>query len=316
MKSKVINIILIVVILMISVFAINIGKVNLQEIDSEIAHTIFFDIRLPRVLAAIFVGVALGTSGVILQGLLQNPLADSYTLGISSAGSFGACLTIYINIILNLNLPIEIFAVAFSYLNMFIVIYLSRIKGNLESTSVIMGGIIVGSIFSSGLSLIKSLADEDALSMISWLMGSLSSKPMGKVIVVGIVATIGFIISFKYMKELNIITLGMEEANSVGLSYNFFYHLLLLIAVTLTAFAVSLSGIIGFVGLVVPHLCRMFVGADNRKVLPMSALLGAIFLLSADTLTRTVLEHEIPVGVLTTMIGGPFFLYIFIKNKG
>lgn len=315
MKSKVINIVLIICVLCISIFAINIGKVSLNSVDIEIADTIFYKIRLPRVLAAIFVGSALATSGVILQGLLQNPLADSYTLGIASGGAFGACLAIYINIKFGIALPIQIFAIIFSYLVIGIVMWLSKIKGDLKSTNVIIGGIIVGSVFSAGLSLLKSLADEDALSMVYWLMGSLSSKPMKNVAIVGIVTLIGFFIAFKFMEELNIITLGRQEANSVGLSYDFVYRILLLIAVSLSAFAVSLCGIIGFVGLVVPHLCRIFIGADNRKILPMSALLGALFLLLADTITRTVLEHEIPVGVLTTMIGGPFFIYIFIAKK-
>ncbi|MGH4122057.1 MAG: FecCD family ABC transporter permease [Clostridium sp.] len=306
---------LLICIVGLAVFAIQAGKVNLINLDGEIAHTIFYKIRLPRVLVAIFVGSALATSGVILQGLLQNPLADAYTLGIASGGAFGACLAIYVNIRFGINMPIQIFAILFSFIVIGIVLWLSKVKGDLESTNVIIAGIIVGSIFSAGLSLLKSLADEDVATMVYWLMGNLSSKPLHKVMVIGVVMLIGFVIAYAFMGELNIITLGRREANSVGISYNFLYRLLMLIAVTLTAFSVSLCGIIGFVGLVVPHLCRIFIGADNRKVLPMSALLGALFLLLADTLTRTILKHEIPVGVLTTMVGGPFFIYIFIAKK-
>lgn len=313
-KHRIINLLLFALVILLAYVAIQAGKVNLSELDPEVAKTIFYKIRFPRVLAAIFVGSALATSGVILQGLLQNPLADSYTLGIASGGAFGACLAIFLNIKFALNLPTQPFAIIFSYLVILIVLALSRAKGDLSSTNVIIAGIITGSFFSAGLSLLKSLADEDVASMVFWLMGNLSSKPMDKVLILGFIVLIGFIVAFKYTKELNIITLGRLEAQSVGIDYDKIYRLLMITAVTLTAMAVSLCGIIGFVGLVVPHLCRIFIGADNRKVMPMSALLGALFLLTADTLTRTVLQHEIPVGVLTTMVGGPFFIFIFLRK--
>lgn len=314
-KNKKINITLLFVLAGLSVLAILSGKVNLLQIDAELASTIFYQIRLPRVLVAIFAGSSLAISGLIFQGLLQNPLADSYTLGIASGGAFGACLGILLNTKLNLNLPIQILAIAFSYLVIIIVLWLSKAKGQLEKSNIIIGGIIVGSVFSAGLSLLKTLAGEDVVSMVYWLMGSLSSKPLTSAIVLSIASITGFLIASRYMNELNIITLGRREAKTMGISYDYTYRLLMLIAVSLTAFSVSLCGIIGFVGLVVPHLCRILTGADNRKILPMSAILGAVFLLTADTLTRTVLKHEIPVGVLTTMVGGPFFIYIFITKK-
>jgi len=313
-KHHWINVGLLALLLILSWIAIQAGKVNLMALEPEIAETIFYKIRLPRVLAAIFVGSALATSGVILQGLLQNPLADSYTLGIASGGAFGACLAIFLNIKFALSLPTQPFAIVFSYLVILIVLGLSKAKGDLSSTNVIIAGIITGSFFSAGLSLLKSLADEDVASMVFWLMGNLSSKPMDKVIILGVIVLLGFIVAMRYTKELNIITLGRLEAQSVGINYEVVYRVMMITAVTLTGIAVSLCGIIGFVGLVVPHLCRIFIGADNRKVMPMSALLGAVFLLTADTLTRTILQHEIPVGVLTTMVGGPFFIFIFLRK--
>jgi iron complex transport system permease protein len=313
-KHRLINLGLLVALVCLSIFAVQAGKVNLMTLEPEIAKTIFYKIRFPRVLAAVFVGSALATSGVILQGLLQNPLADSYTLGIASGGAFGACLAIFLNIKFALALPTQPFAIVFSYLVIMIVLALSRAKGDLSSTNVIIAGIITGSFFSAGLSLLKSLADEDVASMVFWLMGNLSSKPMKSVLILGVVVLLGFIVAMRYTKELNIITLGRLEAQSVGIDYDRVYRIMMITAVTLTGIAVSLCGIIGFVGLVVPHLCRIFIGADNRKVMPMSALLGALFLLTADTLTRTVLQHEIPVGVLTTMVGGPFFIFIFLRK--
>lgn len=313
-KHRIINILLFSCVILLAYVAIQTGKVRLSDLDPQVAKTIFYKIRFPRVLVAIFVGAALGTSGVILQGLLQNPLADSYTLGIASGGAFGACLAIFLNIKFALSLPTQPFAIIFSYLVILIVLSLSRVKGDLSRANIIIAGIITGSFFSAGLSLLKSLADEDVASMVFWLMGNLSSKPMDKVLILALIVLVGFLVAFSYTKELNIITLGRLEAQSVGIDYDRIYRLLMVTAVTLTAMAVSLCGVIGFVGLVVPHLCRLFIGADNRKVMPMSALLGALFLLTADTLTRTVLQHEIPVGVLTTMVGGPFFIFIFLRQ--
>ena len=184
-------------------------------------------------------------------------------------------------------------------------------KGGLESSNLVLSGIIIGSFFSAGLSFLKAIADEDVSSMVYWLMGNLSSKRLQPVLIVGVVCIIGLIIAVKYGNELNILTLGKKEAQIIGVNYNFVYGLLIITASVITAFCVSLCGIISFVGLVIPHLSRMIMGADNKKVIPLSALLGAIFLLFADTITRTLLPHELPVGILTTMIGGPFFIYYF-----
>lgn len=239
-KDRIINLLLFALVILLAYLAIQAGKVNLSELDPQVAKTIFYKIRFPRVLAAIFVGSALATSGVILQGLLQNPLADSYTLGIASGGAFGACLAIFLNIKFAISLPTQPFAIIFSYLVILIVLALSRAKGDLSSTNVIIAGIITGSFFSAGLSLLKSLADEDVASMVFWLMGNLSSKPMDKVLILGLIVFIGFIVAFKYTKELNIITLGRLEAQSVGIDYDKIYRLLMITAVTLTAMAVSL----------------------------------------------------------------------------
>lgn len=315
-RVKIITLGLFIVLAFLIMVAVNSGKVNLNEIDLEIAKNIFFRIRLPRVIAAVVVGLGLSLSGVLFQGLLNNPLADSYTLGISSGSAFGACLSIFISIKTGLIMPIQPFAIAFGILTMYLVLRIAKLRGSLESSSLILSGIIVGSVFSAGLSLLKSLADEDVASMVFWLMGNLSSKSMHQVLILAIVVIIGFIISMKYSHELNIITLGRDEAISVGVNYEKIYRLLIVTAAAMTGYCVSLCGIIGFVGLVVPHLARLGIGADNKKIIPISALLGATFLLTADTITRTILTHEIPVGIITTLVGGPFFMYIYLGKRG
>lgn len=319
MTSKNCQILIVANLVLLIVFAflaMNLGKADLKILDKRIAQTILFNIRMPRIIAAITVGMALSISGVLLQSLLNNPLANAYTLGIASGSAFGACLVIYLNLAFQWMLPIQPFALGFGLLTIYLVVKISKLRGNLSSMSLILGGIILGSIFSAGLSFLKSIAGEDVESMVSWLMGSLSSKGMGEVSLMGLVTIFGFSIAFKYSKELNIITLGKNEAKSVGVDYDRIYKVLIFTSALLTSFAVSLSGIIAFVGLVVPHIARIIVGADNKKIIPLATILGGSFLLIADTLTRTVLTHEIPVGVLTTLVGGPFFIYIYIKNKG
>jgi len=319
MTSKVYRLVIfssLLFLIILALFALTLGKADLSALKPSIAETILFNIRVPRIIAAISVGMALAISGVLFQSLLNNPLADAYTLGIASGSAFGACLVIYLNIVLQLTLPIQPVALAFGLLTIYLVVNISRLRGNLSSMSLILAGIILGSVFSAGVSFLKSVAGENVESMVSWLMGSLSSKGMEEVLIMSAITLIGFSVAYKYAQELNIITLGKNEAKTVGVNYDRVYKILVFIGALLTSFAVSLSGIIGFVGLVIPHIARMIVGADNKKIIPLATILGGIFLLIADTLTRTVLTHEIPVGILTTLVGGPFFIYIYINNKG
>lgn len=315
LKFTLIIISLIILLAVMCVLALGSGKVNLFTIDKDLSSTILFKIRLPRIILAVVVGMALSVSGVVLQCLLNNPLADSYTLGISSGAAFGACLAIYINIMLNVHIPTQPMAVTFAFIVLVLVIWLAKKKGSMTTTSLVLAGIIVGSVCSAGVSFLKAMADENAVSMIYWLMGNLASKSMQQVLVLSVVVLIGIFICFKYSRELNIMTLGRREAVLVGVNYDKIYKILLIVCAVMTAFCVSLCGIIGFVGLVVPHLTRLMIGANNRKIIPISTLLGAALLLGADTVTRSLLVHELPVGILTTLIGGPFFCYIFMTKK-
>jgi len=297
-------------------FAINVGKANLSELNTDIAKTIFYQIRLPRVIVAIVVGFGLSISGALFQSLLNNPLADSYTLGISSGGAFGAILAIFIGLKTGIQIPTQILAIIFALITLCMVLKLSQLKGGMSQSSLVLSGIIIGSFFSAGLSLLKSLADEDVASMIYWLMGNLSSKKLEQIIPLGIIVLLAFLLAYYFSQELNIITLGRKEAKTMGVDYDRIYKILIITASVVTGYCVSICGIIGFVGLVVPHLARMAVGSNNKKILPLSGLLGGLFLLTADTLTRTILAHEIPVGILTTLVGGPFFIYIYLSKRG
>ena len=282
--------------------------------NDEIKESIVWDVRLPRILAGFLVGSALAVAGVIFQSVLRNPLADPYTLGVSTGAAFGAVLIIYINMVYNLLIPIMPVAFVFAILTLIIVV---KIAGKtLHSTRLILAGIIIGSIFSAGISLLKYLAGEDVSAMVFWLMGRLSAKSWIDVLLLFPFVMISIIIAFSMADDLDVLTLGIDEARSIGVDSNKRAKQYLVIAAILTAVCVSTSGIIGFVGLIVPHLIRMGFTAKHRYLLPLSAVLGGLVLVLADSISRLAFQVEIPVGVITTLIGGPFFIYIYMNKKG
>ena len=291
------------------------GKLNwIQGID-EIFPVVIFDVRLPRILTAALVGAGLAMSGVIFQGILLNPLADPYTLGVSAGAAFGASLAILLNIHFLGTYSVPLFAFIGAASTLLFVIYLSSSAAGLSSNNLILSGIIVAAILSAGISFLKYVADEQVSVIIFWLMGSFGSKTWTDVALVAAVVCIGFFVFIYYARDLNLMSLGSRSAASLGVDTGRVTLVLLATASFVAAMCVSVSGIIGFVGLLVPHIVRLITGPDNKKLLPVSMLAGAILLLCADTITRAVLPTEIPIGVLTALIGGPFFCYIFRKQQ-
>lgn len=276
---------------------------------------VVMDVRLPRILTAALVGAGLAMSGVLYQGLLLNPLADPYTLGVSSGAAFGASLALLANLTLLGHFSVPLFAFAGAVTTLFIVLYLSTFNGQMSANTLILSGVIVGAILSAGISFLKYLADEQVAVIIFWLMGSFSSRSWSDVGLVAIALVAGAAISIFYGRDLNIMSLGGRSAEALGVETARTRKVLLLTASLVTAVCVSVSGIIGFIGLIVPHLMRFLVGPDNRKILPVSILAGATLLLMADTMTRAVLPAEVPIGVLTALIGGPFFCIIFRRRQ-
>jgi|UPI000346E67C iron complex transport system permease protein len=287
-----------------------------QKIDAVI-RTVVMDVRLPRILTAVFVGAGLAVSGAVYQGILLNPLADPFTLGISAGAAFGASLAILFFPSLNLYI-LPGFAFSGAAVTLLIVIFLSSgqtfDRQGLSSNSLILSGIIVSSILSAGISFLKYLADEQVAIIIFWLMGSFASRTWMDVSLVSITVVGGFIVIYYFSRDLNIISLGDRMAVTLGVETRRVTLYLLFTASFVTAICVSVSGIIGFVGLLVPHMMRSFAGPDNQRLLPVCFLAGAILMLSADTVTRAMLPVEIPIGVLTALIGGPFFCFIFRRN--
>jgi iron complex transport system permease protein len=297
------------------IFAKISGRVDfLKEMDS-ILPVVVMDVRLPRILSSAIVGSGLAISGVVFQGILLNPLADPYTLGVSAGAAFGASLAILLNIGLFGMYSVPLFAFGGAVMTLLFVIYLSASSGGFSSNNLILSGIIVAAILSAGISLLKYIADEQVAVIIFWLMGSFGSKTWTDVGLVFLFVGIGFLVFIFFARDMNLMSLGNRTASSLGVETRKVTIILLVTASLVAAICVSVSGIIGFVGLLVPHMMRLITGPDNRRLIPVALLAGAILLLSADTITRAVLPTEIPIGVLTALIGGPFFCYLFRRQQ-
>jgi iron complex transport system permease protein len=297
------------------IFAKLSGQSNLLEGVDSIFPVVVMDVRLPRILSAAIVGAGLAISGVVFQGILLNPLADPYTLGVSAGAAFGASLAILFNIGMMGSYSVPLFAFVGAVVTLLFVVYLSSSSGGLSSNNLILSGIIVAAILSAGISFLKYVADEQVAVIIFWLMGSFGSKTWTDVGLTSLFIFIGFLAFIYFARDMNLLSLGNRTASSLGVDTRKVTIFLLVTASLVAAICVSVSGIIGFVGLLVPHMMRLLTGPDNRRLIPMSLLAGAILLLIADTITRAVLPSEIPIGVLTALIGGPFFCYIFRKQQ-
>ncbi|MFZ5586776.1 MAG: FecCD family ABC transporter permease [Thermodesulfobacteriota bacterium] len=281
----------------------------------RLAMELVWQVRLPRILTAAAVGAGLALSGAVFQGILLNPLADPFTLGVSSGAAFGAALALWLG--LGFLGPYTVCLLAFlgAMATLAAVILLSAKDGQAAPTSLILSGVIVAAILSAGISLIKYLAGEQVSVIIFWLMGSLAGRTWLEAGLTWSLTALGFTVFMYHARDLNLLSLGPRAAAALGVEVRRVRLTLLIAASLVSAAAVSVAGIIGFVGLLIPHLMRMLLGPDNRLLLPAAGLAGGALLLVADTVTRTGLPHEVPIGVLTALIGGPFFCYVFRRKQ-
>ncbi|KPJ76095.1 MAG: iron ABC transporter permease [Deltaproteobacteria bacterium SG8_13] len=291
------------------------GQAALTAEMDALLPVVVLEVRLPRILCAAIVGAGLAISGTVFQGILLNPLADPYTLGVSAGAAFGASVAILLNLGFLGFYSVPLFAFIGAAATLFFVIILSSSGEGLSSNNLILSGIVVAAILSAGISFLKYLADEHVSVIIFWLMGSFASRTWADVALTAVAIGTGFLVMLFYARDLNLISLGNRTASSMGVDTARVMMMLLITASVIAAVCVSVSGIIGFVGLLVPHMVRLITGPDNRRLLPASLLTGAILLLGADTVTRAVLPTEIPIGVLTALIGGPVFCYIFWRRQ-
>lgn len=284
---------------------------------SDIDRVILLDVRLPRILLGIAVGGALSLAGVILQALFRNPLVEPYTIGISGGAAVGVCLSI----VLKLNascglLSLPLFAFMGAVATIFIVYRMSSRKQVLNIRNLLLIGIMVSFICSSLITLIMALSRiEDLHGIIFWIMGSLEQQNAFLVKTALLVSVVAVGISYYFRFDLNALTMGDEEALHLGVNAENVKRLLFLLAAVMTGLSVSVAGIIGFVGLVVPHFVRLILGGDHRILLIASWLCGGIFLVSCDTLARTVISPtELPVGVISGLLGGSIFVYVLCRT--
>ena len=277
-------------------------------------QTVIFRIRLPRVVAAMLVGGGLSIAGASFQGLFRNPLVSPDILGVSAGAGFGAAL----GILLSGNpMVIQVSAFVFGIVAVSVAYCIGRTVGRGSTLVLVLGGIIVGSLFSAFISLTKYVADPyDTLpAIVFWLMGSLSAVSNADIIAIAPPILIGSLCLFLVRWRINLLAVGEEEARALGVDTKKMTMVLVIASTVITASAVCISGIIGWVGLVVPHIGRMLVGPDFRKLIPVSAVLGASFLLIVDDIARTLSAAEIPLGILTALVGAPFFAYLLTRKK-
>ncbi|MCQ2071237.1 MAG: iron ABC transporter permease [archaeon] len=284
--------------------------------DDNIDYVIF-ELRLPRICTGIIAGIGLAISGAVMQSILRNPLADPYTTGVSSGASFGATLAI----ILGLSFTSSSYAIVgnaflFALIPMFAIMVVAKMK-SASPTTMIMSGIAVMYIFNALTTIIKLYASPEAqAAAFAWSVGSIEGSSWEKVGVMFVMVLIGSVISQILARKLNVVATGDESARSIGVNPKRLRTFALLIVSVMTAGVVSVTGLIGFIGLVCPHIARIFIGSDNRYLIPASAAFGAALLLFADVVGRTIVgQGTLPVGVITAFIGGPMFLYLIIRQK-
>ncbi|MFW0783625.1 iron ABC transporter permease [Gordonia sp. CPCC 206044] len=277
-------------------------------------ESVVLDVRLPRVLLVILVGAGLSLTGAVMQAVFRNPLASAQILGVSSGASFGGVLALLFGLG-----SVALVSGAFfgGILALVLVLAIARAVPGAPLLMIILGGTVVGAMFQAMVSFITYIADpsSELPSIVFWLMGSFATASYSKILIAAVPIIPAAVVMLALRWRVNILSMGDEDAIAIGLRPQRLRLVLLLCVALITAGSVAVAGVVSWVGLVVPHLVRMIVGTDNRRVLPISALLGATYLLVIDTLSRTINSAEIPIGILTAVIGAPFFIALLIKNR-
>ncbi len=306
------------------IFRMTLNKIAIFDFPTTwraVDETIIFQIRLPRVIGSTLIGAALATAGVLFQGLLRNPMADPYIIGTSAGAALGASIAMIIPV--NLTLfgfgLVPLFAFIGALLTVILVYNLARVGGKTPIVSMLLAGFVVSGLLAAAIAFLMSISDRLSLnlhSVYSFLMGHISVSNWTQIAIIAPLVICGIILARFFALHLNAFSLGEEEAAYLGIEVERDKIFILAIGSLLTAAAVSISGLVGFVGLVIPHAVRLTLGPDHRVLLPVSALAGAAFLVIADLLARTLMAPvEIPVGVITALIGAPFFLYLLRRSR-
>ena len=338
-RWKLIVVILILALILTMTFSITVGPVPISPIDaykividkipfigdlitsetSSMEEAVIMDVRLPRVLGAAIVGIALAVAGVVLQGLFRNPMADPYLIGISAGASVGASLAIAFGIGLSffgVLYSVPLMAFIFAIGTVFVVYTISKTGEGVPMLTLLLVGIAVNSFLLAITAIIRLFSGEAVHAIMAWMFGSLNLCNWDYVKIALPFVVVGVALIYVFARDLNIMLLGEEQAHHLGVDTERLKKILLASATLMTAAAVSISGIIGFIGLIIPHIARILVGPDHRILIPLSALTGAIVLILCDTAARTVVRPmQLPVGIITSLLGAPFFIYLVRRKK-
>ena len=336
-RNKILIIISIIICIFVILFAILFGSVSISvgEAFSIAGHKLFghellpgiaankvsilWDIRIPRVFTAFLVGSALSLSGVIMQAVLRNPLASSYTLGVSSGASLGVVIVMVTGISIPFmgNFLMPGFGFIFGLITVLAVLASSKIFSSRgEDHTIILMGMVVSLFLNAIITLISSFNIEHSNRILLWQMGSFGGRTWTHVAIILVVTALCFILVLFYTRRMDILTFGREQAISMGVNVDKTGYILLIIASLLTGVSVCIAGIIGFIDLIAPHVVRKLFGASHKMLVPMSLLYGGAFMVIADFISRTLISpREIPVGAVTAIIGAPFFAYVYFRRR-
>ena len=291
-----------------------------NELLTNGERVIVLRVRIPRIAASILVGILLANSGLLMQGIFQNPLVSPYTLGVSNGAAFGASLAIVLSAgfssIAAGNQLVSLFAFLFAALTMYLVQLIGKLAKD-STKSLLLAGVAISHLFSSLVSFIKYVVDIEQLpELVFWQMGSVSDATWPQIAMMLIITVISMIVMAVFAWDLNVMSTGEESAISLGVNYKRLRRIAFLFSTLMTGVAVAFAGTIGFVGMVAPHIARMLVGNDYRYTIPTASLCGALLLLVADSLSRMLVTAiALPIGVITSMIGVPFFIWLIVQKR-
>jgi len=296
---------------------INRSSLGLSGDITRQQDSVVWFIRLPRTLMAASVGAGLAICGAAMQGMFRNPLADPSLIGVSTGAAVGAMLSIVLNITLFGDWTLPLFAFMGGLVTTFVVYLIARNEGRAEVVTLLLAGVAINAIAGAGVGLLLSIADNQQLrSATFWTLGSLGGTRWVHVGIVSLVTAIGIVIIIRYATALNLFALGEREARHLGIPTERVRLILVITTAAMTGTAVAFCGAIGFIGLIVPHLIRLWLGPDHRFLLPMSAAAGATLLLGADLVSRTAAApSEFPIGVTMSLAGGPFFIWLLLRTR-
>ena len=285
---------------------------------NDVEATIVWDGRLPRFLVALLVGFSLGGAGTVMQGIFMNPMASPGVMGIDSGAALGAVLAIYAGLASGSLIALPCAAIIFSLLTLVMVFAIATSRGRTSIATLLLAGVALNLVFGALTSFIITLSTREfdvGRVIVNWLMGDLNNRSWEHVTIVAPTTGIALLGSLFFAKDLNTLMLGEETAANLGVNIKRARNGLLLFTSIETGGAIAVSGVIGFVGLVAPHIMRSLIGPDNRKLIVFSGLLAAVFIIYADLFVRLIVAVDLKVGILTSILGGPFFLYLIIKHR-